>query len=200
MASSESSLLTTDTIELYSTDQEPNKPANITDIHQAYSYLHNTSISLESINSNVGRPQAKHCLSAESINSTLITEANSKLIQINELESNTDAEMELLAVSEDQSSKLTEPKLSAKSTCSSSKLSKLNRSISSSILSINKFKRKKVCRQSMQFNEQMNVCENVSNGAKANVQTAVHATRKSLTSKNLLKQIENLHEQAGKEI
>ena len=76
-----------------------------------------------------------------------------------------------------------------------SKLTKLNRSISSSILSINKFKRKKQCRQSIHTDqivgiEQLNL---VYTGSVApNL-----APRNSITSKNLLKQIENLHEQAG---
>ncbi len=81
---------------------------------------------------------------------------------------------------------------------SSSKLSKLNRSISSSILSINKFKRKKACRQSMnndQDFETNSILLPVNNAAAV---AGSYTTRKSLTSKNLLKQIENLHEQAGK--
>lgn len=158
------------------------------------------SASMESLNSS---NMAKHSLSTESIDSTIVTESNSKLIQINELDSNViDCEMELavdvLCPQQEQTiyNKPTtlDQKLSSKSEHSSSKLSKLNRSISSSILSINKFKRKKTCRQSMQFTDQMNVCENVQ---PAKGPTNAHAQRKSLTSKNLLKQIENLHEQTG---
>lgn len=70
-----------------------------------------------------------------------------------------------------------------------SKLSKLNRSISSSILSINKFKKKKN-RQSM-CNEPINMPDF------SHVNMNASTTRKILTSKNLLRQIENLHEQTG---
>lgn len=74
---------------------------------------------------------------------------------------------------------------------SSSKLSKLNRSISSSILSINKFKRKKASRQSIH-------CDQILGGdSQLPTNGSITVSRKSLTSKNLLKQIENLTEQAG---
>ena len=72
-----------------------------------------------------------------------------------------------------------------------SKLTKLNRSISSSILSINKFK-KKMNRQSMCHDH-----TNLPDFSQIN-NVSVSSTRKILTSKNLLRQIENLHEQTGK--
>jgi len=74
---------------------------------------------------------------------------------------------------------------------SNSKLSKLNRSISSSILSINKFKRKKVSRQSINNDQNFEMNSILLPGCSL-------TTRKSFTSKNLIKQIENLHGQAGK--
>ena len=87
---------------------------------------------------------------------------------------------------------------------SGSKLSKLNRSISASILSINKFKRKKAERQSMNNNNNINNDQGlVTNGGEvANLNLlnggCSGGASTYATSKNLLKQIENLHEQAGK--
>ena len=69
------------------------------------------------------------------------------------------------------------------------KLSKLNRSISSSILSINRFKRKKTSRQSISKDQTFLLDSNAANNGEA--------TRKMCTSKNLFKQIELLNQQTG---